>query len=252
MIVALTHSRPCQRMMVVSSILLLASGAYYYVHTSFFLISSTTTTPLTRLDKKAFLHAVSQGQYASVNDALTVWNAIDPHATNVVFLHTLQEYMESHPDWRPRKQQAFLQAAQLASTSRTPLRTISTPLHIINPFVWRNVVYNFADERRLAMNGMLHSMVLGYVDTVVDAVAKKIKGLVVDEEMPLALQSHLEDSVDRLMPDVKLELARKTRAYFTPERVPRTQRKVSISQEHVEVKDIQRCFKRLMNICRVQ
>ncbi|GLD95299.1 hypothetical protein PINS_up003943 [Pythium insidiosum] len=76
---------------------------------------------------------------------------------------------------------------------------------------------DIAKDTKDEMQGAVHRTVRRYLESALDVVADRLKSTVKDPYMPAYLQSNIDLAVDQFMPDVKVEIFRKTRELFTVE-----------------------------------
>ncbi|EQC32869.1 hypothetical protein SDRG_09401 [Saprolegnia diclina VS20] len=77
-----------------------------------------------------------------------------------------------------------------------------------------NKLFEMAVDTKGGMQNAMHRAVRRYLERALDLFAERLKDSIKDKDMPLYLQSNIDVAVDQFLPDVKLELFRKTKDLF--------------------------------------
>ncbi|OQR96128.1 hypothetical protein ACHHYP_16938 [Achlya hypogyna] len=121
-----------------------------------------------------------------------------------------QAYGQRYPTEFPLE--AMLQAlATIAPQSNSvsrPVRRRST-LSVVG-----NKLFEMAVDTKGGMQNAMHRAVRRYLERALDVFAERLKDSIKDKDMPLYLQTNIDVAVDQFLPDVKVELFRKTKDLF--------------------------------------
>lgn len=121
-----------------------------------------------------------------------------------------QEYKKVFPEFFPEQQ--ALEAAERATelTAWTGL-VESTSTMIMSTGKRLN---DIAKDTKGGVELAMHRTVRKYLEKALDIVADRLKKALKDPHMPSYLKSNIDLAIEQFMPDVKVEIFRKTRALF--------------------------------------
>ncbi|KAJ0412788.1 hypothetical protein ATCC90586_002418 [Pythium insidiosum] len=125
-----------------------------------------------------------------------------------------REYKEVFPDTFPEEQvlEATRRAAESAGQVVGLVGSTSSMIRSTGKR-FQDIAKDTKDE----MQGAVHRTVRRYLEGALDVVADRLKNTIKDPYMPAYLKSNIDLAVDQFMPDVKVEIFRKTRELFTTE-----------------------------------
>jgi hypothetical protein len=88
-----------------------------------------------------------------------------------------------------------------------------------------NKFFEIAAGTKGGMQQVMHRAVRKYLERALDVFAERLKQSLKDKDMPQYLQTNIDVAVEQFLPDVKVELFRKTKDLFVA--VPALQRQYS-------------------------
>ncbi|ETW06978.1 hypothetical protein H310_03080 [Aphanomyces invadans] len=77
-----------------------------------------------------------------------------------------------------------------------------------------NKLFEMAVDTKGGMQDAMHRAVRRYLERALDLFAEKLKEAIKDKDMPVYLQANIDVAVDQFLPDIKVELSRKTKDLF--------------------------------------
>lgn len=142
--------------------------------------------------------------------------------------HFAREYKQVYPDIFPSEH--ALQAAHIAADAASQWNGIveSTSSMI------RSTGKRFQDiakDTKDEMQGAVHRTVRKYLERALDVVANRLKHTLKDPYMPEYLKANIDLAIEQFIPDVKVEIFRKTRDLFVQEAPLRPTPTLTVSPE---------------------
>ncbi|KAG9403389.1 hypothetical protein AC1031_006035 [Aphanomyces cochlioides] len=131
----------------------------------------------------------------------------------------IQVYAQRYPEEFPLPQMTH---ALSAVTNGTPAVSVPRPvsrrrstLSLVG-----NKLFEMAVDTKGGMQDAMHRAVRRYLERALDLFAERLKEAIKDKDMPEYLQTNIDVAVDQFLPDVKVELFRKTKDLFTTTTAP--------------------------------
>ncbi|OQS03690.1 hypothetical protein THRCLA_03996 [Thraustotheca clavata] len=156
---------------------------------------------------------------------------VDTFALQEITLHA-QAYAQRYPQEFPLA--TILKALSIAGSHRT-IDSTATIRRRSTLSVVGNKLFDLAADTKGGMQNAMHRAVRKYLERALDIFAERLKDSVKDKDMPMYLQTNIDVAVDQFLPDVKVELFRKTKDLFVAATSkPPLQRKYS--QPEVDIK----------------
>ncbi|TMW62940.1 hypothetical protein Poli38472_005558 [Pythium oligandrum] len=126
--------------------------------------------------------------------------------------HFAREYKQVFPEIFPDEQ--VLAATRLAADAASQWNGIVQSTSSMIRSTGKRF-HGLAMDTKDEMQGAMQRTVRKYLERALDVVADRLKHSLKDRHMPFYLQSNIDLAVDQFMPDVKVEIFRKTRDLFT-------------------------------------
>ncbi|KAF0697056.1 Aste57867_12240 [Aphanomyces stellatus] len=160
------------------------------------------------------LSFVQRARVQSFWDEIGTTHALDaiPISTASAQIHV---YAQRYPQEFPLPQ--MLHAVSVVTESTAPSLSPPSP-----PTVRRrstlslvgNKLFEMAVDTKGGMQDAMHRAVRRYLERALDLFAERLKEAIKDKDMPMYLQANIDVAVDQFLPDVKVELSRKTKDLF--------------------------------------
>lgn len=167
--------------------------------------------------KSEFLKALYQVSYL---EGEIFWNKMERDSGSVLTLNCILKSIQSNDTEYPRYMLiAFERAAKVAAGRKEEYtRPSSVVRQSMNSILLSTgeKVKNIARGTRVEIQSVVHRTVQKYLVWVLDIIAMQLKRSMKDEDMPVCLKSTIDTMVDNVMPDIKVEIAKKTRDYLSP------------------------------------
>lgn len=163
-------------------------------------------------ERAAQLHA-NEGDTDSVDTSGTPLTAVPAVKITVGDIQkSAHEYKKVFPDIFPEQQ--VLEAAEIAAEATLNAWNgivESTSSMILSTSKRLN---DIAKDTKGGVELAMHRTVRKYMEKALDVVADRLKKALKDPHMPKYLKSNIDIAIEQFMPDVKVEIFRKTRALF--------------------------------------
>jgi hypothetical protein len=132
--------------------------------------------------------------------------------------HVAREYKQVFPDIFPADE--VLEATRLAAEAGLQWNGIVGSTSSMIRSTGKRF-QDIANDTKIEMQGAVHRTMRKYLERSLDVVADRLKHSLKDRHMPMYLKTNIDSAVDQFMPDVKVEIFRKTRDLFAQEAPPR-------------------------------
>ncbi|KAG7397056.1 hypothetical protein PHYBOEH_001334 [Phytophthora boehmeriae] len=172
------------------------------------------------LCKKQRLRSSSSDSSIALDGSQTEDDAADDLVVRDVQLFA-QEYKRVFPDIFPEKQvlDAAEKAAEAGEGSPTAWNGIvgSTSAMIVSTGKRLN---HIAQDTKGEVQSAMHRTVRKVLESALDIVASRLKQTLKDPDMPSYLKTNIDIGIEQFMPDVKMEIFKKTRELFGQDAPP--------------------------------
>ena len=192
--------------------------------------------------KQYFLQALTEGEYLSPQEGLAFWESVDVDSSGVLTHAEINTPTTTSPYQNGQYTLSILLDATHCALELQRQAFSSSSLSLEHPhehdgdgdgahavavpasdfFLTAavtsglNRVRDFATGKREDMQVILHRAVRRYLARALDLLSDQLKEALKDEDMPQALQDGIDLSIEHLLPNIKVEIYRKTEAFFLP------------------------------------
>ncbi|ETV68580.1 hypothetical protein, variant [Aphanomyces astaci] len=202
---------------------LLTHGASDTPTTTIAATSSTVSmTSLNTALNGTHLSIVQRARIKSFWDELSATVSVESAIPVSVAVAQMQLYSQRYPQEFPFPQ--LLHA--LSVVTRANVMTLTSPPSPSPPLppaaprrrstlsLVGNKLFEMAVDTKGGMQDAMHRAVRRYLERALDLFAERLKEAIKDKDMPLYLQANIDVAVDQFLPDIKVELSRKTKDLF--------------------------------------
>ncbi|RHY38805.1 hypothetical protein DYB30_008298 [Aphanomyces astaci] len=202
---------------------LLTHGASDTPNTTIAATSSTVSmASLNTALNGTHLSIVQRARIKSFWDELSATVSVESAIPVSVAVAQMQLYSQRYPQEFPFPQ--LLHALSVVThANATTLTSPPSPSPPLPPAAPRrrstlslvgNKLFEMAVDTKGGMQDAMHRAVRRYLERALDLFAERLKEAIKDKDMPLYLQANIDVAVDQFLPDIKVELSRKTKDLF--------------------------------------